>query len=137
MKKIFVVLIVAIALTVATTSVAFAADTWTPGMSQQPGYASNAQAGGGYCAQLDPDQMEQFKADRLAQYNERLDAAVASGNLTQEQADEYYTSKKAAMDSCTGNGSANRQSGFCANGTSGVCNGNGNIGSRGCRTASN
>ena len=136
MKKILVVMIIVIALVVATTSVAFAAE----GRGAVQGYNGNGSANtenaGSYCAQLEPEELEQFKADRLEQYKERLDAAIASGAITQEQADEYYAAKKAAMDSCDGSGDCDAQGigRIGGNNANGTCTGTGygNGGGRGC-----
>lgn len=132
MKKILLVLVVAIALVVATTSVAFAAEPGGTGRGYGNGYVNNP-GSAPYCAQLTPDQLEQFKADRLARYKERLDAAVAGGSITREQADEFYAAKKMAMDNCDGSGSARGQGGVCinGNGAAGTCDGTGTRG-RGC-----
>lgn len=130
MKKILVVVIVVIALTVAMTSVAFAAGN---GAADQGfgGRAAGVSNAGAYCAELDPEELEQFKADRLAQYKERLNDAVERGAITPEQSDEYYAAKKAAMDSCSGDGSGQGSDRIGGMGTKGICNGTGYSG-RGC-----
>ena len=126
MKKIFLVLIVVIVLVAATTSVAFAAGPGAAGQGYGNGYA-NASERGTYCSQLDPDELAQFKADRLEQYKERLDAAVERGVITQEQADAYYAAKEAAMESCDGSGDCTAQGTGCLNGSgaNGACGGTG------------
>lgn len=89
------IMIAAVVLLVGATSVtAFAA------------YGNRAQntATSGACAAYanDPAKLEAFKADRLQQMKEYLDAKVAAGQMTQAQADEALAAMKERMENCTG-----------------------------------
>lgn len=67
--------------------------------------------------------LEEFKAERLAQYKLALDEAVKDGRITAAQADKLYAAMEQRMKTCTGTGSGN---GSCAG------NGMGGFGRNGC-----
>jgi hypothetical protein len=61
-----------------------------------------------------------WQAERLQNYRERLDGAVANGQLTEQQADELYQNRVDRMETCQdtcmgdqdGQGSGNYRRGF-------------------------
>ncbi len=58
--------------------------------------------------------LDEFKAERLAQYKQALDEAVKEGRITQEEADRLYTAMEQRMEACDGTGS-----GICGFGKNG------------------
>lgn len=60
-----------------------------------------------------PAAVEDWKAARLEQLKARLEALVADGSITQEQADAFLAQVSECMASCDGTGCVNQ----------GVCNG--------------
>lgn len=52
----------------------------------------------------DSDKLDEFKAERLAQYKLALDEAVKEGRITQERADQLYAAMKQRMEACLGTG---------------------------------
>ena len=63
----------------------------------------------------DAGKLDEFKAERLAQYKLALDQAVKDGRITQERADQLYAAMEQRMEACTGTGEG-----------AGLCGGNGN-----------
>lgn len=113
MKKTIVVIVMAAVLLIGTATVALAADGWkTPaetvadvtGKTVEQAQADR-EAGKTYGAQAAAaGKLDDFKAQRLAQYKLRLDEAVKDGRLTQAEADKLYDAMKARMADCTGDG---------------------------------
>lgn len=62
----------------------------------------------------DAGKLDEFKAERFAQYKLGLDQAVKEGRITQERADQLYADMKLRMEACTGDGA-----GICGNGGGG------------------
>ena len=89
--------------------------------------------GQSYGAQaVEADVLDEFQSDRLAQYKATLDAAVADGDLTQEEADARYAAMSERMEACDGTGTGLGQGNGAGNGT-GLGQGNGNGQGRGSR----
>lgn len=60
------------------------------------------------------DKLDEFKAERLAQYKLALDEAVKEGRITREEADRLYAAMEQRMETCQGTG--NGIGGFGMNG---------------------
>lgn len=69
--------------------------------------------------------LDEFKAERLAQYKLALNEAVKEGRITQERADQLYAAMKLRMEACLGTGERNGLGAGCGIGGFGV-NGQGN-----------
>ena len=59
----------------------------------------------------DAGKLEEFKAERLAQYKLALDEAVKEGRITAEEADQLYAAMEQRMEACLGTGEG---AGLCA-----------------------
>ena len=110
-KAVFIITILAVMLIGAT--VAFASDAFkTPAeiVSDITGKTiddvTDARADGvTYGAQAAAaGKLDEFKAERLAQYKLALDEAVKDGRITREQADRLYAAMKQRMEACDGTG---------------------------------
>ena len=117
-KTVLIITILAVMLVSAT--VAFAADTIkTPAeiVSDLTGKpvddVTEARANGETYGEqaADADKLEEFKAERLAQYKLALDEAVQEGRITEEQADQMYAVMEQRMEACLGTGEG---AGLCA-----------------------
>lgn len=67
----------------------------------------------------DAGKLDEFKAERLAQYKLALDQAVKEGRITQERADQLYANMQQRMEACTGTGEGAGLGGRNANGLGG------------------
>ncbi len=144
MKKLFVVIAVAVALLIGATAALAATPVKTPAeiVAELTGktvdQVSEAREGGKtYGAQAaESNKLQEFKDERLAQYETALDEAVEENRITQAEADELYETMKSRMDSCTGNGDGLGSNGGCglggmmrgSNGGNGPGRMNGNCG---------
>ena len=138
MKKTIIMVVMAAVLLAGSATVAFAADGWkTPaeivavltGKTVDQAQADR-QDGKSYGAQAAAaDKLDEFTAERLAQYKLRLDEAVKDGRLTQAEADKLYDAMKTRMAACTGNGTGMGGNKMGKGGCGfGAGNGNGGIG---------
>ena len=61
----------------------------------------------------DAGKLEEYKAAILQNFKDKLDAKVASGDITQEKADEVYEMLKEAVEDLSGEGFGAGMPGFC------------------------
>lgn len=112
MKKLFVVIAVAVALLIGATAALAATPAKTPAeiaaelTGKTVEQVSEARdSGKTYGAQAaEANKLQEFKDERLAQYETALEEAVKENRITQAEADELYETMKSRMDSCTGDG---------------------------------
>jgi hypothetical protein len=123
-KTVFFITILAVMLVGAT--VAFAADVIkTPAeivsdLTEKPidDVAEARENGETYGEQAaDAGKLDEFKAERLAQYKLALDQAVKEGSITQERADQLYAAMQQRMEACTGTGEG---AGLCGRNGNGI-----------------
>ena len=112
MKKLFVVIAVVVVLLIGATAALAATPAKTPAeiVAELTGktveQVSEARdSGKTYGAQAaEANKLQEFKDERLAQYETALEEAVKENRITQAEADELYETMKSRMDSCTGDG---------------------------------
>lgn len=90
----------AVVLIGATSVTALAATGYGPRMMTGYNYTANET----YNAMIDDADLEAFKAQRLEQMKEYLDAKVAAGTLTQAEADAFLNDMKERQEDCLGTG---------------------------------
>jgi hypothetical protein len=111
MKRLFVIIAavvvmsigaVALAATPAKTPAEIVADLTGKTVDQVIEAREDGKTYGAQAAEA--DKLQEFKDERLAQYEIALDEAVQENRITQAEADELYETMESRMDSCTGNG---------------------------------
>jgi len=121
MKKLFVVIAVVVVMSIGATVALAATPAKAPAeiVSDLTGKTVDQvtearEDGKTYGAQAaEADKLQEFKNERLAQYEIALDEAVQENRITQAEADELYETMGSRMDSCTGNGDGAGSNGGC------------------------